>query len=117
MTFDPTKPPFRTKNGMEVSLITADGRLPQPIIGYVGHDDGVSSWSNDGTYHRDGKPSCLDLVNIPEEQFIWVNVYKVKESMLFSVFLFTSREDADEGADERRVSRLKIKLVEGRWDD
>lgn len=60
--FDITKP-VRTRAGEPVEIKFTDGREPFPIRGYIGAEDGLSAWTAEGKFYRNGSPSDLDFVN------------------------------------------------------
>lgn len=119
MTFDPTKP-VQTRGGKK--LIRGPEKIKNnsyPYFALVESDSGdvwpVTFAENGQEF--EGHQSSNDLVNVPEEQFVWVNVYKCVNESLYCSFSHASRKEADDGSSSVRVGRLKIKLVEGQWDD
>jgi hypothetical protein len=63
--FDPTKP-TKTRRGDEVTIICHAGRMPFPIIGYIGDDNHVEQWTKQGWRYINGRTnrSDLDLLNV-----------------------------------------------------
>lgn len=57
--------PLRTKAGAPVEIISANGRDPRPVIGYIGAD--LFSWTRDGFSLGTESPQPTDLENIPQE--------------------------------------------------
>lgn len=74
MTIDWSKP-VQTRGGKPVEIITTKGRGSHPVIGYVGYTEILDGWMIDGTYNGK-KPTDRDLINVPEERNLWVNVYE-----------------------------------------
>lgn len=123
MTFDPTKP-VQTKGGRKARIIAID-RLdrrsrdgddaPFPIVALVKSHDGrnedVWSYMADGTWWGDEN----DLVNVPEERDVWVNVYNNTYSTTHP-----DQEHADRSAriyDYARVALLRVRFTVGQMDD
>lgn len=59
--------PLRTRRGDDVTLICTDGRMPWPLVGYIGEDNRVEHWTKQGWRYINGRTnkSDLDLVNVP----------------------------------------------------
>lgn len=68
-----------------------------PIVGYIGDDRDVSSWTNDGRFiHL--KDDALDLVNTKAQHERWVNIWKWDDGRIrFSKSrrFYLSRSDAE----------------------
>lgn len=118
MTFDPKKP-VQTKSGKKVSLVTTEGIGGYPLIGYMGERTFPELWTKEGKLHE-GCESPLDLINIPEERDVWVNVYDD------GVWAPHKRKiDADIWAEARiadnksasRIARLHIRYTVGQMDE
>lgn len=116
MTFDPTKP-CKTKRGDWVEIVSVNGREPYTIIGYVGDNKDVSCWTKDGSYSIHHGLSDLDLVNLPQEADAWLNVYRGLSGLLYGGSNYPSRKEADHGCASDRVACIRVKLVEGQFDD
>lgn len=113
---DPTKP-LQTRDGRKVSLITTEGRGDYPLVGYVGEEDTPTSWTKEGEWRKRGGNFPIDLINIPEDVYVWINVYKDKAGKLNRGGVHGSRKSADAMQDDGRISRIRVKLVEGQWDE
>jgi hypothetical protein len=118
-TIDFTKP-LETVSGEPFVLLTAEGRGSEPIVGYVGSSETLSTFNKNGKYYGDNDDSYRDLRNVvpkPLTGEAFVNVYKTSVSeKLFASGLYATAESADLMASEDRVSRMKITLVAGQFD-
>lgn len=69
--------PFCTRGGEIVELRIRDGREPTPLCGYIGDEEGLTTWLLDGRYINAGETS-FDLMNareVPVAREFWVNEY------------------------------------------
>jgi hypothetical protein len=55
--------PVKTRRGEPVEIVTANGRAPAPVIGYVGDDTIPTRWTRGGWYYVNHTPCDLDLFN------------------------------------------------------
>lgn len=114
MTFDPTKP-VQTRNGCAARIITSNRKCERfPIVALV-EDDGdelIHIYTANGKEGVSEVDSPLDLVNIDDGVYRWVNVYNNGNSGP----ALASRELADENAGKfrNRTAVLQIKMVSGR---
>ena len=115
MAIDWTKP-IQTRDGREVRIWTREAKChrDKPVRGEVlsatGWRDFV--WSADGTYDRPGI-SEWDLVNVPDEQTVWVNVYYYGGTSPFVLHGHGSREEADESEASGRIACVPLSFREG----
>jgi len=119
MIFDPTKP-VQTRAGEKVRILATDLPGEWPIVAAIIDDcDGyeITSYTASGKVFPDGENSPVDLVNIPEDQFAWVNLYKQPSGRLYFGSEYSCRGEAVEFSHPSAVGRIKIKLVEGQWDE
>jgi len=115
---DPTKP-VQTRNGRKARIICVDregknASSKYPIIALVKASDGseeLRSYTVDGFHFftDEKEESENDLVNVPEERTVWVNVYKDSGTGC----CFDTRELANEGkrTGKRRVAILQITIA------
>jgi hypothetical protein len=75
--FDPSKP-IETVGGKSVTLITTEGRGEFPLVGYIGDDENLDFWTQEGLHGSLNRPTCDDLRNVPKPkpETQWVNVYE-----------------------------------------
>lgn len=121
MTFDPKKP-VQTRDGRKVRIVCTDAKASDqyPILALVEEQSGYECtvlYSESGRYRAsksDEHP--LDLVNVPEATYRWMNVYKGNQIGAAC----QSREEADKVArsyHRNRVSIVQIKMVDDRVTD
>jgi hypothetical protein len=117
---DLTKP-MQTRDGNKAKHIYTleSGRLVFAIIDPGG--EYCADRYSDGRYYE-GRDDVEDIINAPQETVVWVNVYPNGDDTFWS-HSYDTRERADyydkvdfEG-DSHRVSRMKIVLKEGVWDE
>ena len=65
---------YRTRSGKSVELISNNGRGDYPILGFIGEDTLIRSWTMEGVI-VEGTADSRDLVEVKEEKKLWVNVY------------------------------------------
>lgn len=80
MIFDPTKP-VRTRDGRPARILATDLKGEDPIAAAVlslfsgeGAEEVIHEYQEDGRYIREREHE-LDLLNVPERTFKFVNVY------------------------------------------
>src|SRR4030067_861315 len=104
--------PVQTREGEKVRIFGTDARDTDfPVRGEV-NNCGIwvqKSWTLEGQSTRAQHESFL--VNVPEERFCYLNVYSR------NVKSHSSRAEADQFAGSGRISRLKIKIEDGRFDE
>lgn len=97
--------PVQTRNGQAVTIITTAGRDKQyPVMAYVGDNDGATMFTAEGFYYADREVSKLDLVNVPVEIVMYMNVYPTNS-------VYKTRAEADAGAAEGRIGCNRIVLT------
>ena len=109
---------YTTRNGLKAKILAWHPNQSRAYIGEVegyGGKWGPTSWLIDGKEASSYLPT-LDLM--PEEKYVWINVYKDKEGQLYCYGRrHFSREAADIAASiPTRVGCIKVKLEE-RFDD
>ena len=108
--------------GMPVTLITANGREPEPLVGWMGNSYAPSSWLRDGSYHQSKGRSSFDLINIPEPKrsgevsFVidhagtpWVIGYSIGSES-------TGRESTSPGVSPR-VYENRLAVINAPWTE
>jgi hypothetical protein len=113
MTFDPTKPPFRTRNGRPARIICTDRRgEDDPILALVDNGNGgeeLNSYKSNGRYLF-GRETEHDLVNVPQKRKRWLNIYRGN----YSGELCPTRDEADANAViGARIACIEIEFEEG----
>jgi hypothetical protein len=79
-----TKKPLMTANGIYIAdIISTQGRLGFPIVGYLTDDPEdpgteLHQWAVDGEY--EGGDKELDLVNVISHDSYYVNIYRNKKT-------------------------------------
>ena len=100
----------QTRDGRSVTLITANGREPEPLVGWIRNSYAPSTWLRDGSYHQSKDRSSFDLTNIPELKRsgeLWVNIYTNYANA------WTSKAEAAEWATRGRVACVRVEWTEG----
>jgi len=64
-----------TRDGRRVEIITTNGHMPQPVIGYAVGDVYPRTWRPDGGFSEQGWGSVFDLILPPAPRVYYVNVY------------------------------------------
>lgn len=107
---------YQTRSGAEVKIYAVD--VPDSsgytVHGVIHEDDGdwnMQCWRADGHCWDDGTDD-LDLVEKPKETFIYVNVFKNINGMLYTNNSVFYNEEAANKYSIGRVGRLKLKLEE-----
>lgn len=119
MSIDWSRPVRRKGDKELVRVLCIDAPGKQPVIAL--YETGrIHRYSIDGTYWNEKDDCDLDLENVPEERYVWVNIYTSPSG--FDGFAHPSRADADASCagacvDEGRVACIKVKIEEGRFDD
>lgn len=109
--FDPTKP-VQTRDGKEARVYAVHTNQSFAIHGaYYEGSWRIHGWQMDGKDAFAG--NALDLINIPEEREVWVNIYKGKDT--YSRYAYFSREEAltDKGKGCIACVKVKFKIGEG----
>lgn len=118
-TIDWTKP-VQTKTGRNVEIFTTMAKGDYPVVGQIEQREGygcmIYTWTIDGKYFSEVTDDPLDLVNVPEKQHFYVNVYE-DEGKLMPGTICVTREQADLMCHKSRVGCMKVELVAGQWDD
>ena len=116
--------PVQTRDGRKARVICTDMKHEKgPIIAIIETSEGFEKvqqyWEGgyyNNNYHDDRIDSGNDLINIPEEKELWLNVYDENKRVPFAT-LRVSKKDADEFADKDRIARIKVTYKEGQFDD
>lgn len=113
---DLTKP-LETQEGVPFTLVTAEGRGEQPIMGYIGTQETLRSFSKDGTYYGNGSTCVYDLRNVvpkPKTAEVFANVY-MRNGLLSMQTGYDTLQSAKDNAALHCVGRVKVVLVEGQF--
>jgi len=111
--------PLRTVEGhYPCRVYRTDLKGDYPILITIDYGDWeeTDKLNLDGRVHLDNKFSYIE--NIPEEKFVWINVYEHHNGELFINLSFKNKQDAEEFQSDikNRVGCLKVKL-ERRFDE
>lgn len=115
--------PLETVEGVPFTLLSTDARGEFPIIGYINANTRPCYFSLDGTYHGahgDTSSPRYNLRNVqpkPAEAEVFINVYKRDDGTLRCTYVHESVAVADRNAAPSRVARMKVRIVEGRFDE
>lgn len=118
MTLDLTKP-VQTRDGKKARIVCTDAKgKTYKVIALVEIDgeEEAHSYTLDGWFREEAAGGDLDLVNVPEATYRWMNVYKGNHVGAAC----QSREEADKVArlhHRNRVSIVQIKMVDDRVTD
>jgi hypothetical protein len=115
---DLTKP-VETSTGELVTIVLTDARGEFPLRGYIGNAQELTSWKLDGKYFSHDS-NWRDLRNAPpkpREREVYINVYENGDGKIFSTSGHESRAVADSNATKHRLGCVKVKLVEGQYDE
>lgn len=102
---------YRTRSGLDVELLhiadkpDADGEL---VVALLKDSECLEprTWKADGRYYGD-QDSEYDLLEVPETQTRWVNVYPC------GCQVHATREAADLNASFNRIACIKIEFTAG----
>jgi hypothetical protein len=111
--FDPAKP-VQTRDGRKARIICTDSKASPhyPLLALVGKQDGseiILSFTPGGAYQLGTTGVADDLVNIPEETVLYVNVYP--QGYVESTSIPHNSTDAN------RVACVRVVYKEGQFDD
>lgn len=111
MTFDPTKP-VQTRDGRKARILCTDAEEPTPIVALVTgryiSGEFVAKFRTDGSFHLKGSEET-DLINVPEEETLYLPVRRSKDGVLFSAW--PMRELAAELAARPALGHVCITVV------
>ena len=110
--------PVVTRAGLEAEIIASDMISVYPIAAKITLKDGsqtVETYTEYGSLFK-AITNELDLVNVPEEVYGYVNFVDVNGDMIGSS-VYETRDLADKCATRYRISCQKVKLVRGQFDD
>ncbi len=119
MTLDPTKP-VQTRDGRKARIIATDRNGSYyPIIALVSSKNSkeeiIVSYRPNGSEVDGLSLRPLDLINVPEERELWVNVYNNTYSTTHP-----DQEQADRSTSLHgytRIARLRIRFTVGQMDE
>ena len=112
--------PLRTVEGhYPCRVYRTDLKGDYPILITIDYGDWeeTEKLTLDGRVHLDNKFSYIE--NIPEEKFVWINVYETPDGSLYTGSIYSSIEqvkNAFKACSEKPVGCLKVKL-ERRFDE
>ena len=105
--------PVQTKSGRAVRILCTDAPGVSSVIGLLESKE-VMRWLVCGT-HFSAYTRDYDLENVPEDTFVYLNVYLDARKQMF-VLSNPSRAVADQVQLFNRIGCIKVKL-EARFDD
>ena len=108
---DLTKP-VQTRDGRPVRILCTDGPEPYPIVGYIDGNTQPSSWQKSGKYNQVRFATPTDLVNVPTQGVVWVNVYRDGGSTSWN-----TRIKADAATSDDRIARVRVEYTDGQFDE
>jgi hypothetical protein len=101
---DLTRPVRTITTRQPVEIITTRARHPvYKVHGYIGDDEVVTLFTLDGRISEHGLPF---LENVPQQQRLYVNVYRNPDSMSRERFFLTQHETRDEADMQSLPGRL-----------
>lgn len=113
---DWNKPVRTVVRSVPVTILTTQFKADQPVVGILHEIEGdeLHTWSQEGAFSQFGRPSALDLENVPEMKRtvkFWLNVYG---DAVGQNACHATREGADAfAAHNRRFACIKIEATEG----
>jgi hypothetical protein len=116
---DLTKP-VETVSGEPFVLLSTEGRGAFNIVGYVGERDYVMNFNDKG--EPASNHPAFKLRNVPakpQEFEGYFNVYRDDDGTIYVGSPNDTRAEADQSADysQTRIGCIKVKLVEGQFDE
>jgi len=107
------KKPIQTKDERKARLVTDKNNTHHFPMGVVitnsdGSED-YRTYTNEGRYDID-KEHKLDIINVPEKRYVYLNVYKD------CVVKHNSIAKADVMASSDRIAKMKVEIDETRQD-
>lgn len=115
--FDPTKP-VQTREGHSVRIVDTNikGNSGLKLLVVTTLKSGIETYGTrhlDGSVYGDGRSSQLDLVNIPEREVRYINLYKLHNTVV-SMSLCKTGEHCDQlGNTDRKIGQIKITYEDG----
>lgn len=107
---DLTKPVRTITTKQPVEIITTRARHPiYKVHGYIGDDEVVTLFTLDGRISEHGLPF---LENVPQQQRLYVNVYRNPDSMSRERFFLTQHETRDDADIQSLPGRLACVSVD-----
>lgn len=119
---DWTKPVRTKEDHYHVNIWKIDKKVFGSYIGLNGEEmeEIAADWTLDGRFFSiQNRKSSLDLENIPEDTYVWFNVYEDEEG-LYTSEPFSSKSRCEFDANntiKTIVGRHKVKLEKGRFDE
>lgn len=120
-TIDWTKP-VQTRDGQPFELLTTKLRSgTHTVLGYIGSDTHVTSFTAQGYYTISGCEHPHDLVQPPEQVTVYLNVYGTVYFNVYgtdgSALAHPTRAEADRNASGGRIACIKVQYTPGQFDD
>lgn len=99
MTIDWNKP-VQTRDGRRVTIVTRNGRRPFNVIGYIGDETCINSWTERGEFFVCDGPKPIDLISAPERTVYWAGVYCRDDGRRAwgGIYLYSSLDEARSSA-------------------
>lgn len=112
---------YRMRDGGKAKVCDVrTGTFGQPVIGWIDEVSGAESWDLCGYWLHPKDPSPRDLIAEwmePRSGEVWVNVYTHPNGGIFGHTHATKADAELFASKEGRLSRIKCKWTEGRFDD
>lgn len=103
--------PLQTRDGQPVTILSTSGRDQYPVVGYIGDDVALYSWTNEGKMYADGSNS-YDLQNVPETGVCYVNVFPDGTTCSYSKKEYATADYASE-----RIACIRVEYKIGQFDE
>ncbi len=109
--------PVQTRDGRKVRILCTDAKCGMPIVALVMANTGTEvpvAYYKDGAIFNSTNDSGADLINVPEEHTVWVNIQKAHKEGLEPglAILHKTRMIADNYA-VNRIACIKVTYTEG----
>lgn len=108
--------PVMTRGGGRAVIHTTEGKDPgQPVVAEYQDSEGTWWLAKRALHGRYGSPSdhSSDIINVPQQHTVWVNVEPHTSSSGFVFFNYPTRAKADDGASEKRIACFEHTFFEG----
>jgi hypothetical protein len=103
------KKKYKTRSGLDVLLISDQGRGSYPIVGYVGLATTVTTWTDTGICDPDVDYHPFNLVEVKEKKVMYVLIDEYGD--------ISSSQNADEQDKRFYVTRIRVEYEEGQFDE
>jgi len=108
--------PLQTRDGQKVEILKTDRKGNYPIVVLIGEEEEMVAYAPNGRFDL-WEESRLDLVNIPEEKTVWINIYDDADPVIHY-----SPEKARQGGlngngEDVREACVKVTYKVGQFDE